>query len=226
MSISPDKVSALVLGAGTGERMGNQAKSFVDIGGITLLERVVDRIGAFASEIVVGLRDSELDQGHAVLGDRPVTITAGGATRQDTIANLATHATRPLVVIHDVARPFLDPKTFAAALAAASTHGAAVAFLPASRRDAVATRDGDDFGTPLDRDNIILTQTPQAFRRDVLLDAFAQARAGGWQDVSPAATVARAGYRVRLVPGSEANFKLTFPQDIDEIRRRIADEMS
>ena len=44
MSISPDKVSALVLGAGTGERMGNQAKSFVDIGGITLLERVVEAL--------------------------------------------------------------------------------------------------------------------------------------------------------------------------------------
>ena len=213
-----------MLGAGEGVRVGQQAKAFVEAGGATLLERVVDRIGAFASEIIVGLREADLDQGRAVLGERPVVLAAGGATRQDTIANLAAHATRTLVLIHDVDRPFLDPEVFAAALSAASTHGAAVAFLPASRRDAVALRDGGHFGATLVRDDVILTQTPQAFRHDVLLDALGQARENGWQDVSPAATVNRAGYRVRLVPGSHANLKLTFPEDIDEIRHRIADE--
>jgi len=204
--------------------MGKQAKAFIDVGGLTLLERVVDRIGAFPTEIVVGLRESELDRGRVVLGHRPVKLAVGGAVRQDTIANLAALASRPLVVIHDVAWPFLDPDIFAAALTAASNHGGAVAFVPASRRDAVATRDGDYFNTPLVRDDVILTQTPQAFRREVLLDALRQAKEQGWQDVSPAATVARAGHRVRLVPGSRANLKRTFPEDIDEIRRRIKDE--
>lgn len=221
---SPDEVSALVLGAGEGQRMGQRAKAFIEAGGVTLLERAVDRIGAFASEVIVGLRQADLDRGHAALGDRPVILVAGGMTRQDTIANLAAHATRPLVLIHDVARPFLDPEVFAASLSAASTHGAAVAFLPASRRNAVAIRDGEHFGRSLVRDDVILTQTPQTFRRDVLLDALRQARENGWQDVSPAATVNRAGYRVRLVLGSQADLKLTFPEDIDEIRRRIAEE--
>lgn len=219
----PDEVSALILAAGMGERMGGQPKAFVEVGAATLLERVVARVRPFAEEVIAGLPAADVARGQTLLAHHDAIVAAGGASRQETVSRLLALATRRFVLIHEVARPFARPELFTAVLAAARKHGAAALFLPASRRDSLALREDDWFGVSLARDDVIALQNPQAYGRDLLLEAERTAGEAGWAEPSTANLVARAGFRVRLVPGDPDNIKLTYPEDWDAALARFAD---
>ena len=222
MSVPADHVSALILAAGLGERMGGQPKAFMAAGTSTLLERVVALVRPFAAEIIVGLPEDEVGRGRTLLDGAGTIVAAGGASRQETVSILLAHAGNRLVLIHEVARPFAGPALFAAVLAAADRHGAAVPVLPVSRRDSLALRDGDHFGEPLDRGRVVALQNPQAYDRDILCAAEPAAGAAGLAEPSTANLVARAGTPVHLVPGEPDNIKLTYPEDWDAAFDRLS----
>src|SRR5690349_3665024 len=117
-------------------------------------------------------------------------IVAGGERRQDSGANAlaAVHPRRTIVLVHDAARPFVSPALVSRMIAAAADSGAAV---PALRsRDTVKQVSSDaTVSTTLLRDTIYLAQTPQAFRRSVLVDALARAARAG-TDATDEATLA------------------------------------
>ena len=223
MSLDPSELSALILAAGSGERMGRRPKAFLEAGGATLLERVVEQALGFADEVLVGLRADDLERGRRLLRDEPVTIHAGGATRQITIETLLAASNRPWVLVHDAARPFASPELFAAVISAAAAHAAAIPCLQASRRDAVARREGDCIVGPLSREEVVRTQTPQVVRRDLLIESYRKAHAEGWAEDALGPLLSRAGYRVRIVSGEETNLKVTFPEDWEEARARLQD---
>ena len=218
----PGEVSALILAAGMGERMGGQPKAFIRVGAATLLERVVALVRPFADEVIAGLPAADIARGRALLAGHDATVATGGASRQETVSRLLARATRRYVLIHEVARPFARPELFTAVLAAARVHGTATLFVPASRRNALVLRKDDWFGAPLARDDVIALQNPQAYGRDMLLEAERAAGEEGWAETSTANLVARAGYRVRLVPGDPDNLKLTYPEDWDAALARLA----
>ena len=215
--VRPGEVSALILAAGKGERLGDRAKAFVMAGAVTLVERVVAMVKPHASEILVGLQPEHVDKGRRLLDSPQVTVVAGGATRQETVTRLLARATLPLALIHDVARPCVTSGLFAKVLLASKEHGAATLYLPASRRDSLALRDGDSLGASLSRERVIRLQTPQAFRREILLDADRLGNEQGWKEASTTSLVVRAGYRVHLVRGTPENVKLTYPEDWDAV---------
>ena len=93
-------VTALVLGAGMGLRMGMGPKAFLTYSGETLLERAATAVATYASEIVVGVRPEDEAKARALFAGRPHKIVAGGATRQETVSRLLCHATRAIVLIH------------------------------------------------------------------------------------------------------------------------------
>lgn len=221
MSLPPDSLSALIPAAGSGERMGGCAKAFLESGGATLLERAVERACAVAGEVLVGLRAEELERGETLLSDRPVGVHLGGPSRHDTIRALLARSSRPWILVHDAARPFASPALFAAVIAAAAEHGAAVPGLPASPRDALARRDGDFVVGFLSRDEVVLTQTPVVVRRDLLEEAFRMADGEAAAVDSFAHLLGRAGHRLRLVPGEPENLKVTFPEDWALARDRL-----
>jgi len=105
-------------------------------------------------------------------------------------------------------------------------YGAVVSVLPATRRDGVGVREGNDYCKSLPREQVILTQTPQAYRRDILLDAVRQAEAQGWQEISPAALVAKAGYAVRLLESPTANLKITYPGDLEKAHGQFVKDLA
>lgn len=194
--------------------MGMGPKAFVTYSGSTLLERAVGAVAPFASEIVVGVREEDLPKAQELLGGQPVKIVAGGATRQETVSRLLRQATRAIVLLHEVARPFVPPEAFARVLAGAAEAGAASLYLPCERRDSMALIEGDTLGDILPRTRVVTLQTPHAYRRDVLLAADDTARSAGWVEDGTAAMVKRAGYPVRLVQGAAENVKLTFAADL------------
>lgn len=206
-------VAALILGAGSGVRMGNQAKAFLEAGGTTLLRRAVELVRPYCGEIVAGVRAEDVERGRGAVGQSAVRVVAGGATRQETVVILLSQVSHPIILLHEVARPFASPQLVEDVLRAGATHGAAVPFLPASERDAMGLREDDEMVAPLVREDVIFTQVPQAYARTILDDACTKAKAAGWQEQSTTGIVTRAGHRIRLVTGDPANIKITSPAD-------------
>lgn len=218
---SREEVSALILAAGSGARMADRPKAFLKAGGKTLVERVVILVRPFASQVIVGVREADLDRATRLLDGLGAVVIAGGATRQGTFERLLDRATHPLVLLHEAARPLAPPELFAAVLAAAAAYGAATPYIPAGSRDSLAMKDGEFLGSPLPRDDVVRTQTPQAFRAETLVRVCREAKRRGWDGASIPTLCIRAGQRVRLVPGDTANLKITFGEDWQAVRRGL-----
>jgi 2-C-methyl-D-erythritol 4-phosphate cytidylyltransferase len=151
-----------------------------------------------------------------VAGDFPLglALVEGGATRSASVRRgLARAGDVTAVVVHDAARPLVDPALFAATVAALADADAAIAAARITDTVKEAGADGIVLRTH-DRSRLWAIQTPQAFRAEVLRRALA---AG--DDVLARATddawlVERAGGTVRVVESPPANFKVTTPHDL------------
>ncbi len=149
-------------------------------------------------------------------------IVAGGARRQDSVANAFDRIdpATDIVLIHDAARPFVTAAIITKTIEAAGAHGAAIPALDV--RDTVKriarTGDGAQVVGTIPRETIVLAQTPQGFRRDVLAAAVALGRAGA-EATDEAALAEQAGHRVHIVPGEVANMKITTAEDLEAARQ-------
>jgi 2-C-methyl-D-erythritol 4-phosphate cytidylyltransferase / 2-C-methyl-D-erythritol 2,4-cyclodiphosphate synthase len=216
-------VSAIIAAGGRGARLGaDRPKQFLELGGRSILEISVAALAASdrIDDIVVALPEEYLPaagRGWAPMS-KPIHFVAGGARRQDSVANAFARLTpkAEVVVIHDAARPFVSGELIARAIEAAFAHGAAIAAIPV--RDTVkqagaAGADGSRaVHATIPRDTVFLAQTPQAFRRDVLGRALDAGRAIDATD--EAMLVERLGLPVHLVHGDVRNLKITTPDDL------------
>jgi len=145
----------------------------------------------------------------------PVKLTPGGAERQDSvrIALGLTSAEAELVVVHDAARPFATPAMFEAALATAARVGGAIAAIPLAD---TLKRVGDQrvIVATVARTALWQAQTPQAFRRALLIRAHERAVIDRVIATDDADLVEQLGATVAVVDGSAFNFKITTPEDL------------
>ncbi|MDX2005285.1 MAG: 2-C-methyl-D-erythritol 4-phosphate cytidylyltransferase [Meiothermus sp.] len=200
------KISVLLPAAGSGERVGRGPKAFIEVGGKTLLRWALEGF-AFADEIVVAL-----PAGRSL--DLPnVRTVAGGATRQQSVFNLVEAATADVVLVHDVARPFVVRAAVERLLEAVGETGAAT--LAVAVPDTLVRFEAGRYGAVTPRDQQRLVQTPQGFRRELLWEAHKSARAGGLEFTDDAQVVMYAGHPVALVEGDRRMFKVTYPEDLD-----------
>jgi 2-C-methyl-D-erythritol 4-phosphate cytidylyltransferase / 2-C-methyl-D-erythritol 2,4-cyclodiphosphate synthase len=230
---SPPVVSVIIAAGGRGTRLGaDLPKQFLEIGGRSLLERSVERFAIHPgiTEVIVAVPAAFLQAVAArmnELGWPQVRCVEGGARRQDSVANAVARARADaaVIAIHDAARPFVSAALIDRTIAAAIEHGAAIAALPV--RDTVKQAGGarTDRSRPiaatLPREDIFLAQTPQAFRRDVLLRALETGRELGLEASDEAMLAERAGWPAHLVAGDPANMKITTPEDLEEARARF-----
>jgi 2-C-methyl-D-erythritol 4-phosphate cytidylyltransferase/2-C-methyl-D-erythritol 2,4-cyclodiphosphate synthase len=211
-------VTAIIAAGGRGLRLGRaHPKQLIEVAGEPILSRSVRAFVTHpsVSEVIVALPLDLCSDPPPYLRDGRVRIVAGGARRQDSVAN-AFHASSQvsdIIVIHDAARPFASADLIARTIAAAVESGAAVAAVMS--RDTVKRSTGTSGGTPvvqetLPRDTVFLAQTPQAFRRQILADALANS--GDATD--EAALAERAGHQVRIVEGESTNIKITTEDDL------------
>jgi len=218
--------------AGRGDRLGaEKPKQFIEVGGRTLLQRSVaafDRHPAI-EHLVVVLAPGLVADGPTLAGPVtcPCTFAEGGARRQDSVANgmAAMPADVDVVLVHDAARPFVDPALIDRVLEGVSTHGAAVPAVPV--RDTVKRMDLErkTVAATIPRQEIWLAQTPQGFRRDVLTQAVAL----GQRDVvatDEAMLAEQAGHSVAIVMGDEGNMKITTPADLAAAKNRVEPSVS
>jgi 2-C-methyl-D-erythritol 4-phosphate cytidylyltransferase / 2-C-methyl-D-erythritol 2,4-cyclodiphosphate synthase len=213
-------VTAIIAAGGRGQRFGGtQLKQLVDVGGESILARSVRAFAGHPSidEVIVALPEDLFANPPEYLRGRRVRVVAGGARRQDSVANAfrAASDASDVIVIHDAARPFASADLIQRTIAAAAESGAAVAAVAARDTVKLVTGEGPPEGghyvrETLPRETIYLAQTPQAFRRAVLADALQI-----HDDATDEAALAeRAGHAVRIVEGESTNIKITTPNDL------------
>ena len=217
------RAAAIIPAAGRGTRTGMKTpKTFIDLNGQPLLART---IALFAGSRRISLIQPVLPRTHlrrfqSGMLDRFAWPTcrpavAGGRERQDSVAAglRALPDEVDYVVVHDGARPFATPALIERVLAAARRYGAALAAVPV--HDIIKRVSADSFldGT-VDRRQLWLAQTPQAFSVGLLREAHAWAWERGLQAIDDAALVEALGHPVRVVPGSRLNFKITTREDL------------
>ncbi|GGN03564.1 2-C-methyl-D-erythritol 4-phosphate cytidylyltransferase [Thermus composti] len=200
------EVSVLIPAAGQGERLGLGPKAFLEVGGRTLLEWVLEAFQE-AAEVLVAL-----PPGFPPPKGLRATFLPGGATRQESVARLLEAASLPLVLVHDVARPFVSRALVDRVLKAARATGAAVPVLPVP--DTLVRPEEGAYGEVVPREALRLVQTPQGFFTALLREAHAYAKKRGLSATDDAQLVRALGYPVALVEGERTAFKITYPEDL------------
>ncbi len=231
------KVAAILPAAGLGTRMrspeheGTSRKQFMLLDGSPILLHTVRKFLAcpLVNEIIVALRAEDIRWvGEMVNREnptKPIHLVEGGDSRQQSVQN-ALGAVSPgidFVAVHDAVRPFVDQEILTKVIQQAGETGAAiVGIVPV---DTVKQVHLNKVRATLPRDKLILTQTPQVFRRDLLEKAFAKASADGFVGTDESSLVERLeDVEITVIPGSDRNIKITKPSDMELARFFLAEE--
>ena len=226
------QVIVIIPAAGLGTRMAGAAtgkfpaKQFTELNGVPVLVHTLRKFASApqVSEIVIALRRSEADNFAPRLAQerfaKPVRIVEGGEHRQESVANaLKAISAQPddLILVHDAVRPFVDHDVIANVIEVAAKYGAAIAAVPAvdTVKQVDRTADGALVNATIPREHIVLVQTPQGFRFDVLKRAFDEAQRDGFVGTDEASVLERMGHPVAVVMGSPRNIKITTPSDLE-----------
>ena len=221
------QVFAILPAAGLGTRMaGPQPKQFLTLDGVPIL---VHSLRAFASveritAIYVAVRKPEIERVQAQIAEYGfagrVQVVEGGDNRQESVANaLAVLPAEPddIVLVHDAVRPLIDAATIDRTIDAVAEFGAAIVGLPAvdTIKQVERTAHGALITSTIPREFVVLAQTPQGFRFELLQRAFAESTADGFVGTDEASVVERAGFPVAVVHGSQVNLKITQAGDLE-----------
>ncbi len=198
-------------------------KQYLKLAGFPLLLHTLQVFQAepLIGEIILVVGEAEISRCKAKIVDpyglsKIRSIIAGGKERQDSINRglqvLADDC--QWVVVHDGARPLLIREVLKETIRAAEEWGAAVAAVPTKDTIKVAGPNNLVQST-LDRRSLWSIQTPQVFKRSLLVKAYAKAFADDFYGTDDASLVERLGAPVKLVHGSYENLKVTTPEDLD-----------
>jgi 2-C-methyl-D-erythritol 4-phosphate cytidylyltransferase len=225
------KVIVIIPAAGLGTRMsaaGNKSKTkqFFELQGTPILIHTLRKFANHnqVDEIVVALRKNEtagfLKQVEHEGFKKPVRVVEGGEHRQDSVANaLAALDAAPddIVLVHDAVRPFVDEETITGVIEAVKKYGSAIAGVPAvdTVKQVDRTSDGAVVLATVPRERMVMAQTPQGFRFELLKKAFDEVKADGFLGTDEASLIERGGGTVHVVMGSPRNLKITTPSDLE-----------
>lgn len=235
------RISVILPAAGLGTRMGKTVpekagtsrKQFMLLEGSPILLHTIRKFASNpdVEEIIVALRGDDLDWVRSLIEHenfgKPVRLVEGGETRQQSVQNaLATLSpSTELVAVHDAVRPFIEHSLLEKVFTEAAETGAAiVGIVPV---DTVKQVHRNKIRQTIPRERLILAQTPQVFRYDLLQQAFARAKEDGFAGTDESSLVERLDQvEVSVVPGSDRNIKITKPSDMDLARLFLAEEMA
>ena len=209
---------AIILAGGSGSRMGaGRNKVLLELAGKPVIVRAAEAFAGLVDGLILVSREEDLPDMQAAMAAAgvPVTIVAGGDTRQASVWNglcaLPTECTH--VLIHDGARCLVDEGTIRRCMASVEEHGTGVAAIPAI--DTIKQVDAAEIVTATpDRSQLRAVQTPQGFTLELIRRAHVSAQQESFLGTDDASLVERLGHPVRLTEGSRRNIKLTTPEDM------------
>lgn len=216
------KVVAIVPAAGIGKRLkARTPKAFLRVSGKPLLAHTLNNLSrsyAF-SELIVAADEKRVRKIRQLLRNRPPEVwkvVPGGKTRAESVWNAlkAVSGNCDWVLVHDAARPLVSKPLVRRVLQAAKKTGAAICGLSVG-----ATVKRMDSGTGMirgteDREMLWLAQTPQVFRRDLLVSRYRKLGRRAFMKTDEAALFDGTGVKVRMVSGDPRNIKITVPADL------------
>ncbi len=224
-------VLAIIPAAGMGVRMGGVTpKQFLSLEGVPIFVHTLRKfvVSEVVDHIVLGLRAEDMERAQREIDrehlSRPVQLVAGGATRQETVTRCLAEAPpdTEVVVVHDAVRPFTELEMIRRVVEEARKSGAAILGIPSV--DTVKQVERQRVLGTIPRERIVLAQTPQAFRYELLREAFDRATAEGFGGSDESSLVERQGHTVTVLMGSDRNIKITKPSDLPLARLYIAQE--
>lgn len=236
------KVVVIIPAAGLGTRMApmpsakdakgrkaHPSKQFTELAGTPILIHTLRKFAAIdgVNEIWVALRENEIEgfrerlqkEAKGVLAKK-IEFVIGGEHRQQSVEHALsaiTAAPDDIVLVHDAVRPLVTAEIIHEVIEAAKKYGAAIAGLPAvdTIKQVERTSEGAIIKATIPRAGVVLAQTPQGFRYDVIKKAFDEATADGFMGTDEASLAERSGHEVAVVMGSPRNIKITNPGDME-----------
>lgn len=236
------KVFVIIPAAGLGTRMApasgvkdakdkkpHPSKQFTELAGTPILIHTLRKFTALdeVNEIWLALRENEIegfrDRLKSEAADvlkKKIEFVTGGEHRQQSVEhalNAISARNDDIVLVHDAVRPLVSAETIRDVMEAAKKYGAAIAGLPAVEtvKQVERTAEGAIIRSTIPRAGVVLAQTPQGFRYDLIKKAFDEASADGFMGTDEASLVERSGHEVAVVMGSPKNIKITTPGDME-----------
>ena len=232
-------IFAVILAGGTGSRMGisDMPKQFLELKGKPILNHTVEKFlphPRFEKIIVLSPR-AWLNHTEEIIrrytGDNErITVTEGGATRNETIMNAVAYIEEnygldddTVIVTHDSVRPFVSHRIIEENIDAALSSGACDTVIPAT--DTIVQGDGSVITSIPDRRLMYQGQTPQSFKAKALREAYMSLSEDEKNVLTDAAKIlVIKGRQVTLVRGETYNIKITYPYDLRIARSLLEDE--
>lgn len=216
----------------TPEVSGTSRKQFMLLEGAPILVHTVRKFAAspLVTDIVVAVRADDISWTDEMLQPEAIglpgnlTVVEGGNTRQESVekAFASLDPAIDLIAVHDAVRPFIELDTIRKVVEEAELTGAAiVGVVPVDTVKQVsgAQAGGTKVRATISRERLVLAQTPQVFRRDILGRAFEAARRDNFVGTDESSLVERLDeVEISVVPGSDRNIKITRPGDMDLAR--------
>lgn len=214
-------VSAIILAGGKGKRMGKDiSKQFILVKDKPIIYYTIKKFSdcKLIDEIILVLPKDEIEyckkevlEKYSLKVDK---IIAGGKERQDSVYNgLKALKNSDIVLIHDGARPFVSEKIILDGIENAKKYGAAApGVMP---KDTIKVKDDFSFSKEtLKRESLIAIQTPQVFKKDIIVKCHERVREDNVSVTDDTMVVEKYGYKVYLYDGDYTNIKVTTPEDL------------
>ena len=218
------KAVAIIVAGGLGKRMGNDvSKQYMLLGDMPVLSRT---LGIFEKasnigHIVLVVPKNDMDYAkNSIVEKYGISkvrhIVAGGRQRQDSVKNgLDVVSDKDeIVLIHDGVRPFVSEELINVSVRKAFEEDAVTVGVPV--KDTVKSVDSDGLVTKtFKRNTLWLTQTPQAFKAEIIIKAYQKAYKDNFYGTDDASLVEHINVSVKMIPGSYNNIKITTPGDLE-----------
>jgi len=226
-------VTVIIAAAGAGRRMkSDRPKQLLTLDDTPILIYTIRKFNAcrLINRILVAAPKEAVDEVRKLVAgagfSKPVSVVQGGARRQDSVAVAMQHLgpDTTIVAVHDAVRPFVKVDEIEAVVLEAHKVGAAVLAIPIV--DTVKQIRKDLIDSTLTREHLVLAQTPQAFRVEVLREAFERAKRDEYYGTDESSLVERLNLSVAVVRGSERNIKITRPDDLALARFYLQEEQA
>lgn len=215
-------VSVIIPAAGFGERMGASiSKQFLLLADKPILVHTLERFQSspLVDEIIIATQPASFSTIETMRAEYALTKVKapveGGERRQDSIANALkfVDASADIIVVHDAVRPFVHLREIEQSIETARYYGASIIAVRAKDTMKLAATDGRVERT-LNRSSLWSVQTPQSFRRELLLTAYEHAAQHNIAATDDSFLVEQTGVSPIIVEGSYENIKITTPDDL------------
>ncbi len=215
------KLGVVIVCAGSGRRLGGKDKALLKLKGKPLFLKSLKTFQAISQvrEIVLVFNKNNLKIAKEFISSTRASLVLGGRRRQDSVYNGLKALGKEIdyVLVHDSARPLVARKLINQLIKALKNHPAVIT--TSGSTDTLKLVDKGLIRKTLPRDKIFRAETPQGFKKDLLIKAYQKFKTRNLTDDAQA--IELLGQRVKIIEGSEYNIKITYPQDLKIARSLV-----